>query len=141
MLKAQFKNTTSKGGVVYVVDGTPEELQEYMASVPQEWIKSHQSEDGRALLFSSFAMPGKRDAWHPLYKVQNGPNAGRYTLDTDDLRFKEAQLKSVKNPVLADKMADAIVSDIRGTIKQSLISAVQVTAEPNLADGDINNVD
>lgn len=143
MLTAQFKNVTKNGGVVYVVDGTAAELAEYKSTIPAEWLNSHITEDGRLLLFSSFAMPGKRDAKHPLYKVQTGVNAGRYSLDTGDLRYAEAQLKGIKNAVLADKMADAIVSDMRGTISQAVLSQIQVAlpAEANLSDNNINNVE
>lgn len=142
MLKAQFKGTTKKGGVVYVVDGTPSELQEYKSTIPAEWVNSHVTEDGKLLLFTNFAMPGKRDAWHPMYKVQTGENAGRYTINTEDLRFKEAQLNSVKNPVLQDKMANAIVSDLMGTVSTTVLQQVpQVTVAPNLSESDINKVE
>ena len=143
MLKAQFKGTTRNGGVVYKVDGTPSELQEYKSSIPAEWLDKHIADDGTMLLFAPFAMPGKRDAWHPLYKVVTGDNAGRYTIDTNELRFKEAQLNSVKNPVLQDKMASAIVSDLMGTVSASVLQQVpQVTVTPsNLSESDINKVE
>jgi len=141
-LKAQFKGTTRNGGVVYKVDGTPEELQVYKSSIPAEWLDKHIADDGTMLLFASFAMPGKRDAWHPLYKVVTGDNAGRYTLDTADLRFAEAQLKGVKNSVLADKLANAIVQDLRGTVSDSVLTQIpQVTVAPTLSEPDINKVD
>ena len=141
-LKAQFKGTTRNGGVVYKVDGTPEELQVYKSSIPAEWLDKHIADDGTMLLFASFAMPGKRDAWHPLYKVVTGDNAGRYTLDTADLRFAEAQLKGVKNSVLADKLANAIVQDLRGTVSDSVLTQIpQVTVAPTLSESDINKVD
>lgn len=142
-LKAQFKNTTSKGGVVYIVDGTPSELAEYKSSIPAEWLNSHIADDGTMLLYASFAMPGKRSAWHPMYKVQTGENAGRYTLDTADLRFAEAQLKGVKNAILQDKLATAIVQDLRGTVSDTVLTQIpQVQVTPtNLSEGDINKVD
>ena len=141
-LKAQFKGTTSKGGVVYIVDGTPSELQEYKSTIPAEWLNSHIADDGTMLLFASFAMPGKRNAWHPMYKVQTGDNAGRYTLDTADLRFAEAQLKGVKNAILQDKLATAIVQDLRGTVSDTVLTQIpQVTVAPTLSEPDINKVD
>lgn len=142
-LRAQFKGTTRNGGVVYKVDGTPSELQEYKASIPSDWLDKHIADDGTMLLFTSFAMPGKRDAWHPMYKVLTGDNAGRYTIDTNDLRFKEAQLNSVKNPVLQDKMATAIVQELRGTVSETVITQIPqvVVTDPNLSNSDINKVD
>jgi hypothetical protein len=144
MLKAQYKNPTKKGGYVYVVDGTAAELAEYKASIPAEYLASHVTEDGRLLLFTGFVMPGKKDAWHPLYKTQTGDNAGRWSLDTAELSFQEGQLKAVKNAVLANKLADAIVADMRGTtISNAVLSQVQVQlpTEANLSNGDINQVD
>lgn len=141
-LKAQFKGTTKNGGVVYKVQGTPEELQEYKSSIPAEWLDKHIADDGTMLLFASFAMPGKREAWHPLYKVVTGDNAGRYTLDTADLRFAEAQLKGVKNEILQDKLATAIVQDLRGTVSDTVLTQIpQVTVAPNLSEPDVNKVD
>jgi hypothetical protein len=147
MLKAQFKTATAKGGAVYTVQGSPEELQAYMSSIPAEWVDKHKTEDGTPLLFASFAMPGKKDAWHPLHKVQSGNNAGRYVLDTAEIRYAELQLKGIRNATLADKMADAIVSDMRGVqVSASAAARVQVSVEaetaatPNLAD-DLNNVE
>lgn len=142
-LKAQFKGTTKKGGVVYKVDGTPSELQEYKSTIPAEWMDSHIADDGTMLLFASFAMPGKRDAWHPLYKVVTGDNAGRYTLDTADLRFAEAQLKGVKNEILQDKLATAIVQDLRGTVSATVLTQIPqvVVTDSNLSEQDINKVD
>jgi len=141
-LRAQFKTTTKNGGVVYKVDGTPEELQAYKASIDPQYLDKHIAEDGTMLLFTSFAMPGKKETWHPMYKVQTGDNAGRYTLDTGDLRFAEAQLKGVKNAVLADKLANAIVQDMRGTVSDTVLTQIpQVKVEPNLSEPDVNKVD
>ena len=141
-LKAQFKGTTKNGGVVYKVQGTPEEIQTYKSSIPAEWLDKHIADDGTMLLFASFAMPGKRDAWHPMYKVLTGDNAGRYTLDTADLRFAEAQLKGVKNEILQDKLATAIVQDLRGTVSDTVLTQIpQVTVTPNLNEPDVNKVD
>jgi hypothetical protein len=141
-LKAQFKGTTKNGGVVYKVHGTPEEIQEYKSTIPAEWLDKHIADDGTMLLFASFAMPGKRDAYHPLYKVVTGDNAGRYTLDTADLRFAEAQLKGVKNAILQDKLATAIVQDLRGTVSDTVLTQIpQVTVAPTLSEPDINKVD
>lgn len=144
MLRAQYKNPTSKGGYVYKVDGTAAELAEYKASIPAEWLASHIADDGGLLLFTGFVMPGKKDAWHPLYKTQTGANAGRWSLDKAELAFNEGQLKAVKNPVLANKLADAIVADMRGTtISNAVLSQVQVQlpTEANLSNDDINQVD
>ena len=141
-LKAQFNGTTKNGGVVYKVHGTPEEIQEYKSTIPAEWLDKHIADDGTMLLFASFAMPGKRDAYHPLYKVVTGDNAGRYTLDTADLRFAEAQLKGVKNAILQDKLATAIVQDLRGTVSDTVLTQIpQVTVAPTLSEPDINKVD
>ena len=141
-LKAQFKTTTKNGGVVYKVHGTPEELQTYKSSIPAEWLDKHIADDGTMLLFSSFAMPGKREAWHPLYKVVTGDNAGRYTLDSADLRFNEAQLKGLKDDVLKDKFATAIVQEMRGTVSDTVLTQIpQVTVAPNLSEPDVNKVD
>lgn len=149
-LTAKFKTATSKGGAVYTVQGSPEELQAYMSTIPSEWVEKHKSEDGTPLLFASFAMPGKKDAMHPLHKVQTGNNAGRYVLDTSEIRYAELQLKGIRNAVLADKMADAIVSDMRGVqVSATAVARVQVSladteesvpAEANLAD-ELNNVE
>ena len=143
MLKAQYKSPTKKGASVYIVDGTAAELAEYKASISPEWLPSHVTEDGRLLLFMPFAMPGKRDAWHPMYKVQTGDNAGRYTIDTNELRFKEAQLKAFKSEALVDKMATAIVSELTGTVSSSVLASIPqvVVSDPNLSEGDINKVD
>jgi hypothetical protein len=142
-LKAQFKGTTRKGGVVYVVDGTPSELQEYKSTIPADRLTSYVTEDGKLLLFTNFAMPGKRDAWHPLYKVQTGERAGQYTIDTNDLRFKEAQLNVFKSDALRDKMATAIVSELTGTVSSSVLASIPqvVVTDPNLSESDINKVD
>lgn len=141
-LKAQFKNTTSKGGVVYKVHGTPEEIQMYKSTIPAEWLDKHIADDGSLLCFMPFALPGKKDAFHPMYKVLTGERAGRYTVDTGDLRFAEAQLKGVQNAVLADKLANAIVQDLRGTVSDSVLTQIpQVTVAPTLSEPDINKVD
>jgi hypothetical protein len=139
MLKAQFKNVT-KGGVCYKVTGSPEELQAYMLTIPAEYSASHITEDGNPLLYAGFAMPGKKDAMHPLHLVQTGPNAGRYCLDTSELRYAEMQMKAFKNEVLADKMANSIVADLRGTISTSVLSRVQV-AVTSEDETDLNKVD
>lgn len=147
-LKAKFKTPTSKGGAVFTVHGSPEELQDYMSTIPSEWVDKHKAEDGTPLLFASFTMPGKKDVLHPLHKVQTGNNAGRYVLDTSELRYAELQLKGIRNAVLADKMADAIVNDMRGVqVSATAAARVQVSlsdsvepAEANLAD-DLNNVE
>jgi len=157
MLTAQFKTPTKGGSYCFAVKGSPAELANYFASIPEEWLASHTAEDGSPLLFSPIIPPGKKDKWHPLKQVMTGKNAGRFVLDTTDISFAEGQMKAIKNDRLADKMATAIVSELRGTVDTSAFAGVQIavpvavtpepevpettTTEPNLGEGDINNVE
>ena len=49
-------------------------------------------------------------------------------------------MKAFKNEVLADKMANTIVADLRGTISTSVLSRVQV-AVTSEDETDLNKVD
>jgi hypothetical protein len=105
-LQAQFKTITSGGSNAYLVRGTDAEIQDFCAS-QGEYLRIDE-ESGLPLFFSKTVLPGDISDWHPLVKVQGGPRKGSYTLNSMALRFREAQVESIRSGVLQDKVATQI---------------------------------
>jgi hypothetical protein len=105
-LQAQFKTITSGGSNAYLVRGTDTEIQDFCAS-QGEYLRIDE-ESGLPLFFSKTVLPGDISDWHPLVKVQGGPRKGSYTLNSMALRFREAQVESIRSGVLQDKVATQI---------------------------------
>lgn len=105
-LQAQFKTITSGGSNAYLVKGTDAEIQDFCAS-QGEYLRIDE-ESGLPLFFSKTVLPGDISDWHPLVKVQGGPRKGSYTLNSMALRFREAQVESIRSGVLQDKVATQI---------------------------------
>lgn len=138
MLKAKFLKM-GKGGAlaIYEVQGTSTELADFVANNFKNSPKGpifKSAPDGEAILdgngnkvplyFTSYPLPGK-NILHPLYKVQQGDNAGSYTLDKSDLQLELLAAKAVGadlGQAIAMQMAQKYTSS--APITQSLTTLV-----------------
>jgi hypothetical protein len=132
-LQAKFKTITSGGSNCYCVRGTETEIQDFCAS-QGEYLRIDE-ESGLPLFYSSTVLPGDIDDWHPLVKSTGGPRKGTYSLDTRVLRFREAQIKSIRSEVLQDKVATQIAQQNWSTkVASSTANAVAALRALTVAD-------
>jgi len=132
-LQAKFKTITSGGSNCYYVRGTETEIQDFCAS-QGEYLRIDE-ESGLPLFYSSTVLPGDIDDWHPLVKSTGGPRKGTYSLDTRVLRFREAQIKSIRSEVLQDKVATQIAQQNWSTkVASSTANAVAALRALTVAD-------
>lgn len=101
-LQAKFKTPTAGGSYAFYVRGTDTEIQDYCAA-QGEYLRMD-DDTGLPLFFSKTVMPGSEEDWHPLVKTHRGS----YSFNTRSLRFKEAQVESIRSGVLQDKVATQI---------------------------------
>jgi len=106
MLTAKFLKM-GKGGAlaIYEVHGTSTELANFVKANYKDREPAFKSTiDGKPitdgngnkvpLYFTSYPLPGK-NVKHPLYQIQLGANAGKFTLDKSDLQYEALVSKSL----------------------------------------------
>jgi hypothetical protein len=135
MLKAKFLKM-AKGGTlaIYEVQGTSTELDNFVKSNYKDREPAFKTDSNRVpievngnkvpLYFTSYPMPGK-NIWHPMYQVQDGANAGSWTLDKSELQFEMLVSKSTGGD-LGQSIATAFAAKYVDASSTTLSSAANL---------------